>query len=589
MSTSPLHEDTSPLLSEVLKLRSVIDDVAAGLRGQQDLLRIRNLALQPEVLQQLAAVEADLMRLETVLRNEATELEQLAALVETAAMVNSSLDLDTILEQALGEILKLTGAGRGFILLKNEQSGELELSISRANEPEADEEANGAENGDVVHISRTILGEVLETGRPMLTDNAQTDPRMVGSDTIANFVLRSVMCAPLISKDQLMGAIYLDNRFRASVFSERELNLLTAFSNQTAVAVENALLFGQVQTALREIIQIKELIENVFGSITSGVIATNADDVVTTFNIASSQILQRPFEEAIGTPLDTVIPRMSVEQYLEQVRDEGQSIAIEAQPEIPGRGHIALAMRFSPLKNAAQELQGTALVIDDLTEQRERDEILGLMTRYLPPGMVENIDLISALALGGERREVTCAFVDTIPFKELSKTLRPQQAMATLNTYLETATAVINDAQGIIDKYMGSEIMILFNTQLNPNPDHALAAIRMALDLRDAFLAMYERLGLSTDSHYYRVGINSGVATLGNVGSLNRRSFTAIGHTINLSKRLEENAIGGQIIASEYTLGYLSDQHDGVTFAERDPIQVKGVQQKTKIYEIFRS
>jgi adenylate cyclase len=89
------------------------------------------------------------------------------------------------------------------------------------------------------------------------------------------------------------------------------------------------------------------------------------------------------------------------------------------------------------------------------------------------------------------------------------------------------------------------------------------------------------------------VGIHSGVATLGNVGSINRRDFTAIGDTINLSKRLEENATRQQIIISQDSLEQLQAHHDNdinaLTFEERAPIKVKGRQQETRIYEVFRA
>jgi len=583
MTTSPLSDTGAAARAEVNALRALADDVAASLRSQQELLKLRNITLMPELITQLALVEHDLARLEQVLEDEHTELEQLNALVQTSAMVNSSLDVDTILSQAMDEILNLTRAGRGYILLSDEETGDLEFRIARDIEPDSTE----SDDGEEIHVSRTILNQVLETGRPLLTDNAQTDPRLVGSDTIARFVLRSVMCAPLMYRDHLIGAIYVDNRFREGVFTERELNLLTAFCNQTAVAIENAILFARVQTALAEITQIKELIENVFASITSGIITTNADDVITTFNNAASAILARPLDEAVGHPLDVILPRVSIETFLTHVRENGETLATETQPDIPNRGRIALAMRVSPLKNATQEIQGAAVVIDDLTEQRERDEMLNLMTRYLPPGMVENIQQIADLGLGGERRDVTCAFIDVIPYRALAAEVRPQQVMTMLNVYLEVATQVINEAQGIIDKYMGSEVMVLFNTQLNPNRSHAAAAVQMALILRDAFVELYQRLEIAPQPHLYRVGIHSGVATLGNVGSLNRRSFTAIGDTINTSKRLEENAVGGQILISQQTYELIGTL-PGVQFIPRDPFQVKGKSQPVMSYEVFR-
>jgi len=584
--TTPASGDSSPSLGEVSRMRALIGEVGAALQSQQELLRIRQMALMPELFQLLSAVDQDLNRLEAILTDEQTELEQLNVLIQTSAMVNSSLDLSDILGKAMDEILNLTGAGRGYIFLLDEESGELQIHIARVLEPD---DSGDEDDDESAHVSRTILTHVSETMTPMLTDNAQTDPRMIGSETIAKFMLRSVMCAPLVYKTRLIGAIYLDNRFREGVFTDRELNLLTAFANQTAVAIENALLFSSVQTALEEIITLKELIENVFGSIPSGVITANADDVVTSVNAAAGRILNRQLEESIGYPIDHVIPRVSVEQYLENVRLNNASVNVETQPDIPDRGRIALAMRLSPLKNAEQELQGVAMVIDDVTEQRERDELLTLMTRYLPPGLVAQIDVISALALGGERREVTCAFIEAIPYGVLAAELRPQQAMNTLNVFLETATQVINDARGIIDKYMGSEVMVLFNTQLNPMPDHALAALRMALELREAFLGLYQRLGIAPDPHYYRMGINSGVATLGNVGSLNRRSFTAIGDTINLSKRLEENAQSGQIIISEGVCRAIGVTPDGVRFEEKPPILVKGKALPIQIFEVFKA
>jgi class 3 adenylate cyclase len=371
------------------------------------------------------------------------------------------------------------------------------------------------------------------------------------------------------------------------VFTERELNLLTAFANQTSVAIANALLFSQVQNALQEITQIKELMENVFASITSGVITTNADDVVTTYNRAASDIFLRSGDETIGQPIELLLPHTATEPHLQAVREQDQRLDIEAQPEVPGRGRIALTMRLSPLKNAAQETQGVAIVIDDLTEQRERDEILRLMTRYLPPGLVANIHQIAELALGGERREMTCVFIEVIPYQALAVDLPSSQVMPVLNTYLEAATELINEAQGIIDKYMGTDVMVLFNTQLNPQKDHAHAAVKMALDLRDTFVGLYEKFGIHPDPHFYRIGINSGVATLGNVGSLNRRSFSAIGDTINLAKRLQENATAGQIIISEETRR--SIDADDMRFEESDLLQVKGRKQQTRIYEVFRS
>src|SRR5690606_35142255 len=133
---------------------------------------------------------------------------QLRGLTETSALINSSLDADAILAQAMDEIINLTGAERGYILLTNKETGELEFRICR--EPES-EQTEGED------ISRTVIHEVMTTRKPMLTDNASSDPRMQGSRTVAKFTLRSIMCVPLVYKDSVTGAVYVDNRFRESV------------------------------------------------------------------------------------------------------------------------------------------------------------------------------------------------------------------------------------------------------------------------------------------------------------------------------------------------------------------------------------
>jgi adenylate cyclase len=170
---------------------------------------------------------------------------------------------------------------------------------------------------------------------------------------------------------------------------------------------------------------------------------------------------------------------------------------------------------------------------------------------------------------------------------------RPQQIMEQLNVYIKRATVPIHEYQGVIDKYIGTEIMVLFNTQLNPMEDHAWRAVKTALAIRDAFVDLYAELGVNPDPHYYRIGMHTGIATLGNVGSLRRSEFTAIGDTINLSKRLEENASSGQVLISEATRQHIESQSNGqmsaIRFVEREALKVKGRQQLTRMYEVFRA
>ena len=574
------------MIDELRRLRAQIVESAASLRSQHALLSRRGLGLPDDILAGLADLETGLEQIATVLEDQAVEIEQLWALAHTSALINSSLDIDVLLARSMDEIIKLTGAERGVLLMKNGASGQLEIRIARGAE---------ANTASPAGLSRTILNEVMRRGQPLLTDNAVEDPRIQSSETVAHLALRSVMCVPLIFRDQINGAIYIDNRLRAGVFSQRDLNLLTAFANQMGIAIDNALLFEQIGATLAEITRVKELLENVFASIGSGVVTTGAADRVATFNRAAERILALPADQAVGQPLAALAPRLraDLEAQARQVRETGERIAIEAQPLIEGRGRVVLTLKLSPLRSGSRETQGVAMVIDDLTAQREREETLDLVRRYLPPGMVDQIHTIADLAMGGERREVTCAFIYACRYDAFPPGLRPAQMMALLNIYLETATAVIHQAQGVIDKYMGNEIMVLFNTQLNPMPHHALRAVQMALDLCDAFALLHQRLGEDHAGQQCSVGIHTGTATLGNVGGLSRRNFTAIGDTINLTKRIQEYTRPGELLVSEATLRHVQATAPAEALArlrwtEREPLQARGRQQVTRLYEVAR-
>jgi adenylate cyclase len=420
---------------------------------------------------------------------------------------------------------------------------------------------------------------VLNSGEALLADNAYKDPRTQAGQSVAALSLRSVLCVPLSYRGKLLGVIYIDNRLRAGVFTEREKALLVAFANQAAVALENARLYDEMQRTLTEITQMKDLLDNVFASLGSGVMTANDANQISSFNDAAARILGRP--DMQGHPLRAILPLIS-DEALDSVRG-GHTVAVDG--EVQREGHAThVKARLSPLKGS----HGVTLLLDDVTQQYERDIALDTIKRYLPGSMVDNIEMIARLSRGGERRLITCMFVEVRSYASLPPELRPAERMELLNEYLGVAADCVQRGNGIIDKYMGNELMVLFNTQLNPMDDHAVQAIRTARAIRQSFVELYERKGITPEPHYYRIGINTGVATLGNVGSQRRRDFTAIGDNINLAKRLEENAAYGAIIISEDARVQIHPDHVAdLQWQERDPLQVKGRQQLTRVYEVL--
>lgn len=579
----------SPISSTIQELRqakSLVEQITASLKSQKEILKQRGMNLPPMVLSSLSSMRADLAKLETSLVEEQTELGQLRALANMSAGITTSLNVDTILEDTMDIVIALTRAERGYIILID-RDGEYTYPVRRdITKPAAEVEGKNPE------ISTTILKHVIDTREPLLADNAFQDERLMSGASIANFSLRSVVCVPLTYKDDLLGLVYVDNRLQASLFTEREKQTLTAFANTAAVAYANASYYTEIQYSLDEITQVKALMENVFESIGSGLIATDDQDIVTTFNRAASKILVIPEAETIGQSLETVLPKVMADlhEHLTNIRDQMESQSIEAEIPRADGGRAVLTLKLSPLRDSQKQVRGVAIVMDDVTAKREQEQELRIMKTYLPPEMVDQIHEISQLALGGVSMNVTCLFAEVRPLYTL-KDVAPTELMDILNEYLTVATDCVSETKGIVDKYMGTEVMALWNTQLNPMDNHAQHAIECALLMRERFEEMYQRLGIDPAPNWYRIGMHTGIATLGNVGSINRRDFTAIGDTINLAKRLEENISEGQIILSDDTYQQLCSSSDPSMFRFEDSPAIlgKGKSVATKVYEVFKN
>ena len=171
--------------------------------------------------------------------------EQLATLFEISTTLNASLDIDETLNRVMDSLIHLTGAERGCLMLVDDD-GELSIEV-----------AHNFGHGEELDLSRTILRMAVEQRRPVLTTNAQLDPRFSTQESVIGYGLRSIICVPLQVRERVIGALYLDNRIKSGVFSEEDVALLTAFANHAAVAIENARLYTATDRTLA--VRVREL------------------------------------------------------------------------------------------------------------------------------------------------------------------------------------------------------------------------------------------------------------------------------------------------------------------------------------------
>jgi class 3 adenylate cyclase/CHASE2 domain-containing sensor protein len=220
-----------------------------------------------------------------------------------------------------------------------------------------------------------------------------------------------------------------------------------------------------------------------------------------------------------------------------------------------------------------------------LTEEKEKKAIQGMFSNYVSKSIVDELlKHPEKLELGGEDKQITVLFSDIRGFTTLSEKLTPQELVSHLNEYLSAMTDLIFKYEGTLDKYVGDEIMAFWNAPVEQE-NHAELACRTALEMMEVLHGLnaqwpeQKKLNIG-------IGLNTGVMTVGNMGSKNRMDYTLMGDNVNLGARLEgtNKIYGTNIIISEFTYAQVKERF---VCRELDNIRVKGKQQPVKIYEVM--
>ena len=153
-------------------------------------------------------------------------------LYELARDLSSTLDLDVVLAKVMDRVITLMKAARGFIVLVDPVDGSLSVQMSSG---EADPEKARQFLG-----SRTVIEQVVKTGQAVVSTDASLDDRFKGQQSVIMQNLRSIIAVPLVTKGKVIGAVYVDNPFRASIFEEKDMDFLQAISDLAAIAIDNA-------------------------------------------------------------------------------------------------------------------------------------------------------------------------------------------------------------------------------------------------------------------------------------------------------------------------------------------------------------
>ena len=217
-----------------------------------------------------------------------------------------------------------------------------------------------------------------------------------------------------------------------------------------------------------------------------------------------------------------------------------------------------------------------------LRERHEREQAIREFSRFVNPHVVKELMAHGGLSREGESRQVTLLFSDIRGFTTLSESRTPQEVVSLINSYFSRQVAVVFRNNGALDKFIGDCIMAIWGAPLD-DANHAEHAIQCALEMADTLDAFRKDLADPNADFDVGIGIHSGLAVVGLIGSEQRREYTAIGDTVNLASRVEGLTKGvARILVSEDTMRLCPDAFD---FVPRGLYKVKGRTQEVALFE----
>jgi len=219
-----------------------------------------------------------------------------------------------------------------------------------------------------------------------------------------------------------------------------------------------------------------------------------------------------------------------------------------------------------------------------ITEQSDRRFVKELFGRYISPQVANEIVSRAdsgQLQLGGEQREVSVFFADIRGFTRISEQLSPEAVMQMLNTYLSVIADEVIHHDGIVNKFVGDNIMAVWNAPQS-QPNHALLAVKAAWEAQQKLAELRQRDNRPIPVQF-GIGINTGIAVAGNVGSAGRSEYTVIGDSINVASRICSATPGNEVWIGPETYNQTKDY---VETQQLEPQHVKGKVEAITLYKV---
>jgi len=497
--------------------------------------------------------------------------------------VTAEIDLSALLKRVMEEATRMLNADRATLFLNDEKTNEL---FSRV--------AMGEGMGEIrLPNTAGIAGSVFSSGKTMNIPYAYADLRFNPAfDKQTGYFTRSILCVPVTNKNgKVIGCTQVLNK-KGGKFSEEDESRLKAFTQQVAIALENAKLFDDVSKS-------RKYNESMLSSMSNGVITIDGDGKIVTCNKSGLKIFKVNEKNLIG--LDSskffIEKNQWIEEKINSVRDSKEpELIMDAEinvfnQETDKNEIISVNLTILPLINEdsdgrtdeKESFLGILLMIEDISSEKR---MKSTMSRYMDPGIADQLLEDGADIMGGLDTTATLLFSDLRSFTNITESLGAQGTVKLLNEYFEIMVECISEQGGMLDKFIGDAIMAAFGLPISHEDDEdrgVKAGINMIKRLWD-WNDQREKDGKPPLD--MGLGLNTDKIVAGNIGSQKRMDYTMIGDGVNLAARLESacKQYNARILISDFTFKKLKG-----TYRIRyiDDVVVKGKTEPVGVHEVL--
>ena len=565
-----VHEQTgfttkSILCAPVKTVKGEVIGVAQALNKRKGQFGEADMALLEAMTTQASIALQSVQFVERMKKTRVQEMEFLNVVSD----LTSEIDLGTLLRKVMSEATRMLNAERSTLFLNDEKTNELWS--------EAGEGLNAAQIRFPNHLG--IAGTVFASGQTVNIAHAYADLRFNPSfDKKTGYFTRSILCVPVINKEgKKIGVTQVLNK-RGGPFTGEDESRLKAFTAQIAIGLENAKLFDDVQN-------MKNYNESMLESMSNGVVTLDEDGKIVTCNAAAFRIMRAEAHDVLDVQAEdyfTAANAWMVDKIKKVTEEQEPDVTMDAEL-VFGDETILANVTVLPLVSAEAKKLGSMIMIEDISTEKR---IKSTMSRYMDPGLADQLLSADEDMLGGQSTTATILFSDVRGFTTLTEELGAQGTVSLLNDYFTIMVDCIQNEGGMLDKFIGDAIMAAFGIPMahDDDDDRAVrAAVSMIRELRVWNKEREARGQMPVDMG---IGLNTDIVVSGNIGSAKRMDYTVIGDGVNLAARLESacKQYAARILISENTFAKLRGTYRS---REIDRVVVKGKTEPVSVYEIL--